>query len=62
MAHLQMALKHYREAINFYNTSRDIAGESVDALLKRIQNDRPQLEKAGVSPDIIDIVCDSITE
>lgn len=62
IAHLQMALKHYREALNYYNTSRQVAGETVDALLMRIHHDRQQLVAAGVSPDIIDIVCDYISE
>ena len=59
--HLHMALKRYREALNFYRLSLENSPRSGrDEFLKNLAADRTNLLKAGVDNQMIDIVADAV--
>ncbi len=60
--HLYMALGRFREAIDSYQHSKQLETLGDAEFINRLELDRPYLEAAGVSPEMIDIVFDSVTD
>lgn len=60
--HLYMALGRFREAVDSYMHSKQLETSGYIEFIKRLESDRPYLEAAGVSSEMIDIVFDTVTD
>ncbi len=62
IGHLNMALKRYREAEQYYLKSKRESNSNAEKFLKQITADRCHLQMSGVNDELIDIVIDSVLE
>lgn len=62
IGHLNMALKHYKEAERYYKLSKKESDMTTEKFYEQIKADRSHLKQAGVNEEMIDIVVDSVLE
>lgn len=62
MGHLHVAMKNYREALNYYSLSRQNTDGGDKAFIKNFKADRVYLESAGADSDVVDIILDTVLE
>lgn len=60
IGHLNMAMKKYREAANYYSLSKEKSQSSEDDFYRHIEADNEYLSQAGVDSDMLHIVIDTI--
>lgn len=62
MGHLHVALKKYREAVNYYGLSRLNTDGGDDAFVSNFSSDYAYLINAGAKEDLLDIILDTVLE
>lgn len=60
IGHLNMAMKKYREAANYYSLSKEKSQSSEDDFCRHIEADNEYLSRAGVDSDMLHIVIDTV--